>query len=207
MQQIEQTKQNKVPRIKELNPITYKLIGICFEIHNRLGSSYKEVYYQRAFEKELQGQGLDFQREKEVEIMFKDTFIGKHYIDFIIMYMIILEFKTVPFLKDSDTHQLLSYLKSMRKRLGLPINFRSPRLQVKHVILPKSFLVTFPKKVNLIDLLYLLNQFPTQLHLAISAYACELSLIVRSSVSKSTEIRPNFASYPSLHSKLSRSAQ
>lgn len=130
----------KVPSTIELDPLSYQIIGICFEIHNELGNSYKEVYYQRAFEKELRRLGIKYEKEKEFELEFKGDKIGKHFVDFLIKDTIVVEFKTVPFIKAREVNQVLSYLKSMQKRLGLIINFRPNKVQIKRVVLPNKFI-------------------------------------------------------------------
>lgn len=33
--------------------LSYKIMGILFKVHNKLGSSYQEKYYQRAINKEF----------------------------------------------------------------------------------------------------------------------------------------------------------
>lgn len=132
----------EVPSTIKLDPLTYQIIGICFEIHNKLGSSYKEVYYQRAFEKELGRLGIKYEKEKEFSLEYKGEVIGKHYVDFLIEDILVVEFKTVPFVKEKEVNQVLSYLKSMQKRLGLIINFRSNKVQIKRVVLPDKYVVS-----------------------------------------------------------------
>ncbi len=127
-------------KTKNLNSITYKVIGICYEIHNKLGSSYKEIYYQRAFENELKGFGIKYEREKEFYLRYKDKIIGKQYCDFVIEDSLVIEFKAVPFMKKSYQNQLLSYLNSLQIKLGLLINFRSNSVQVKRVLLPDKYI-------------------------------------------------------------------
>ena len=47
---------------------------------------------------------------------------------------IALEIKTVPFLKNNDYQQLLSYLKTMNYKLGIIVNFRTDKLTYKRII-------------------------------------------------------------------------
>jgi len=74
-------------------------------------------------------------------LKFKNEVIGKHYADFLVENEIVVEFKTVPYIKDSDKNQLLSYLKSMQKRLGLIVNFRSDKVGIKRIVLPDKYLL------------------------------------------------------------------
>jgi GxxExxY protein len=136
---MDQMASKRLPKTSELDSLSYQIIGICFSIHNRLGNSYKEVYYQRAFEKELKHLKIRYEREKSFDLTYRDETIGKHFVDFLIDDKIVVEFKAVPYLTDKASNQILSYLKSMQKRLGLLINFRTNKVQVKRIVLPDRF--------------------------------------------------------------------
>jgi GxxExxY protein len=123
-----------------LNKLTYQVISFCFEIHNRLGSTYKEKYYQRALERELRINNISYDREKSFYLKYKGKIIGKHYVDFIIDNRLILELKTVPILTQKDSQQLLMYLNSLQIKFGLLVNFRTGKVQLKRVVLPDKYL-------------------------------------------------------------------
>ena len=40
--------------------LSFKLMGILFKVHNKLGSTYQEKYYQRAIAQELNSQKIPF---------------------------------------------------------------------------------------------------------------------------------------------------
>ena len=52
--------------------ITEKILGASFEVHTFLGNGFQEVIYQRALAWELKQRGLDFAREIEQGIFYKD---------------------------------------------------------------------------------------------------------------------------------------
>ncbi|CAN5147434.1 hypothetical protein BH23BAC2_BH23BAC2_18510 [soil metagenome] len=52
--------------------ITEKIIGASFEVHKFLGNGFQEVIYQRALAYEMRKAGLEFAREIEQEIFYKD---------------------------------------------------------------------------------------------------------------------------------------
>lgn len=117
--------------------LSYQLMGALFKVHNKLGSSYQEKYYQRAIATELENQKLPFVREKEIILSYGNTGIGKYRLDFVIDDKLALEIKTVPFLKDEFIRQLLAYLVSANLKLGVIANFRTQRLTYRRVINPK----------------------------------------------------------------------
>ena len=56
--------------------ITKKIIGCAMTVHGALGNGFQEVIYQRAMIVEMQFQELSFEREKEMQIFYRDTQIG-----------------------------------------------------------------------------------------------------------------------------------
>ena len=110
--------------------LTYRIIGILFKVHNLLGGSLEERYYQRALEKEF--------KEQEIDVTYEGQKIGKHRLDFIVEGKVIIELKTLPFIGSKETNQLLAYLKSTGVKVGLLVNFRSPKVAYKRVINPLS---------------------------------------------------------------------
>ena len=115
-------------------------MGALFKVQNKLGSSYQEKYYQRAIATELKEQNIPFIREKEIILGYGNEGIGKYRLDFVIDNKIALEVKTVPFLKDDFTRQLLAYLASANLKLGIIANFRTRRLTYRRIVNPKVIL-------------------------------------------------------------------
>jgi GxxExxY protein len=66
--------------------ITEKIIGASFEVHKFLGNGFQEVIYQRALTFEMHKAGLEFAREIEQDIYYKDIEepIGTRRADFIV---------------------------------------------------------------------------------------------------------------------------
>lgn len=56
--------------------LTARIIGCSMEVHNRLGNGFQEVIYQRALAYELEIQGLEYAREFEMPIFYKEQFMG-----------------------------------------------------------------------------------------------------------------------------------
>ncbi len=115
--------------------LSYRIIGLLHnKVHNELGWAYKEKYYQRAIENELKNQKINFKRELPVDIYYDQSPIGKYYVDFLIDEKIVLETKTVPDINKSHVKQVLAYLNSLKKKLGIIANFRARSLTFKRVI-------------------------------------------------------------------------
>ena len=54
---------------------SYKIIGICMEVHNQLGMGFKEAVYKDALEFEFKAHGIHYLREKKFKIEYKGTIL------------------------------------------------------------------------------------------------------------------------------------
>jgi GxxExxY protein len=111
--------------------LTYKINGLLIEIHKELGPYAREKQVADALEKKLEERGFGYIRE----VRIGDS---GNIADFIIEEKIILELKTVPFLITETYDQLKRYLVQTNLQVGLLVNFRSQRLQIKRVLNPNN---------------------------------------------------------------------
>ena len=117
--------------------ITEKIIGASFEVHKFLGNGFQEVIYQRALAWELSQVGLDYAREIEQDIFYKNLPepIGTRRADFVVEGKVLVELKAVIELEDVHLAQILNYLKAYKLEVGLLINFGSKSLTFKRLVL------------------------------------------------------------------------
>lgn len=116
---------------------TEKIIGASFEVHKFLGNGFQEVIYQRALAYEMRKAGLDFAREIEQDIFYKDLHepIGTRRADFVVESKVLVELKAIIQLEDVHMAQALNYLKAYKLQVGLLINFGSKSLTFKRLVL------------------------------------------------------------------------
>ncbi len=119
---------------EELNQLSNKIIGIAIEVHKSLGSGFIEKVYESAFEKELINNNLKYKRQFPVKVNYKNEDVGEQRIDFMIDDQIIVELKTVSELLDIHKMQMLSYLKTCQKKIGLILNFAKKTLGIKRMV-------------------------------------------------------------------------
>lgn len=114
---------------------SYKIIGICMNIHSTMGNGFLEAVYGEVLEKEFMKNNIPYQREVKLDLFFNGEKLDKKYkADFVCFDNIILEIKSVTFLHENFTKQTLNYLKATHKKLGLLINFGEKSLQYKRII-------------------------------------------------------------------------
>ena len=121
----------------DLNAISEKIIGCAIEVHKNLGPGLLESVYEKAMCFEIGSNGMKFQNQVTIPIIYKGAILGEHRIDMIVENEIITEFKAVDRLDPVFKAQLLSYLRLTNKKLGLLINFNVPYLRdgIQRVIL------------------------------------------------------------------------
>ncbi|HLC43526.1 MAG TPA: GxxExxY protein [Patescibacteria group bacterium] len=113
--------------------LSFKLIGLAYEVYNCLGYGLKEKVYTDAFEKLLRKEGIEYRREYYYSLKVRDEIVGKRYFDFLIEGKLILEFK-IGGDKYFDAYcQLLDYLKSTDLKLGIIVRFTKDGVKVKRI--------------------------------------------------------------------------
>lgn len=118
--------------------LTAKIIGAAMEVHKYLGNGFQELVYQRALSIELNMQGLEHEREKEMDLSYKGYPIGQRRVDFFVENKIMVEIKAVKELEDVHLAQAINYLEAYGMEIGLLINFGNTSLQFKRVMKPKG---------------------------------------------------------------------
>jgi len=112
------------------NEISRKIIGAAIEVHRALGPGLLESAYHQCLMHEMRLQGLSYESEAPIVINYKGFCIGEAYrIDLLVENKVIVELKAVDNLLDIHKAQLLTYLRSMDRRLGLLINFNETILK------------------------------------------------------------------------------
>jgi len=119
---------------EELNKLSNKIIGLAIEVHKELGPGFVEKIYEEAFAYELKKANLKFKRQFKIQVKYKKVDLGKQRVDFLVEGDIILELKSVSEINNIHKAQLLSYLKSANKSLGLVLNFAKQKLEIKRIV-------------------------------------------------------------------------
>jgi len=119
------------------NTLTYQIIGCAMEVHNRIGTGYKEEIYEKALFNECERKGLPVQRQVAVEVTDLDEQVGIFYLDLLVSEQVVVEVKAFSHqLTGDELAQVINYLKASGHGVGLLINFGRRRLEYRRIFPP-----------------------------------------------------------------------
>lgn len=118
-----------------LDEITYKINGAVFEVNRVLGGGFLEKIYENALLKELRSHGLEANSQVPLEVTYKGETMGEYAVDILVEKCVILELKAVDQLQKVHEAQLINYLKATGLNVGLLINFKHPKADIKRFVL------------------------------------------------------------------------
>lgn len=109
---------------KQINDLTYKIIGYAIEVHKELGPGLLESIYEKCLAHLLQLNGHNVSRQQVVPINFQGLYLDCDLrYDLLVDELIVVELKTVDEFHPVHEAKLLTYLKLLKKPKGILINF------------------------------------------------------------------------------------
>jgi GxxExxY protein len=104
--------------------LTEVIIGCAMRVHRTLGPGLLESAYKACLYYELLKAGLSVEQEKALPLIYHDVKLDCGYrVDFLVEGSVLVEAKSVQSLNDIHLAQTLTYLKLLKVRTGLLINF------------------------------------------------------------------------------------
>ncbi|NBW38537.1 MAG: GxxExxY protein [Cytophagia bacterium] len=91
------------------------------QVHRTLGNGFQEVIYQRALAIEMLFEGLEFEREKEMQIFYRNEEIGTRQVDFFVEGKVMVELKAIEKLEDVHKAQAINYCEAYNIADGLEV--------------------------------------------------------------------------------------
>jgi GxxExxY protein len=106
------------------NVLTDQIIGCAIEVHRHLGPGLLESVYEECLCYELSQLGLRFERQVHLPVTYKGIRLEcGHKLDLVVEDSVVVELKAIDELAPIHQAQLLTYLKTSNKKVGLLINF------------------------------------------------------------------------------------
>ncbi len=110
--------------------LTEKIIGIFYEVYNKLGYGFLEKVYENAVMIELRQADISAKAQMPISVMYGNETIGEYTADILVENKVIVEIKAVKALMAEHEAQLLNYLKATEIEVGLLINF-GPKSEIR----------------------------------------------------------------------------
>lgn len=123
--------------MRNLDELSYRVIGCAMEVHNVLGAGLLESVYEQALIHELTTNGIQVKKQVDIDVYYKGKIITNGLrLDLLVEDSLIVELKSVEELKPIHHKQLQTYLRVMDKRVGLLINFNTVNLRdgIKRIV-------------------------------------------------------------------------
>jgi GxxExxY protein len=115
---------------ERLNSLSNRIIGAALQVHSELGPGMLESAYEACLAFELLESGLYIERQKPLPLVYRGRQLDCGYrIDLLVQNAIIVEVKSIERLEKVHGAQLLSYLRLLKLKLGLLINFNVTSLR------------------------------------------------------------------------------
>ena len=119
----------------DLNELTYLINGAIFEVSRILGPGFLEKVYENALLMELKARGIKAAAQYPIKVRYKDQIVGEYIADLLVEDKVIIELKTVDKIEKIHEAQLLNYLKATGIKVGLLVNFKSTKADIKRMVL------------------------------------------------------------------------
>lgn len=77
------------------DPLTAKIIGCAFEVHNELGAGFLEKVYESSLRIRLFEAGFDVRQQYPIPVKFHGQIVGEYFADLLINESLLIEIKAV----------------------------------------------------------------------------------------------------------------
>jgi len=118
--------------------LTREIIGAAMEVHSTLGPGFLENVYEEALAVEFELRNIRFERQKNVDVFYKNVKIKNYVCDVMVENKVLIELKALNELTTNEHAQTLNYLKATGLKVGLLFNFGQKSLEYKRFIKEKS---------------------------------------------------------------------
>ncbi|MGF1677816.1 MAG: GxxExxY protein [Candidatus Methylacidiphilales bacterium] len=126
---------------------SYAVIGAAMEVHRELRHGFLEAVYQDALALEFSAHQIPFEREKVLQVRYKQDILPSSYkADFICFGSLLVECKALSHMGSIEEAQVINYLRVTGIEKALLINFGLPSLQTKRIVFTNK-----PQAESLID--------------------------------------------------------
>ncbi len=110
------------------------IIGSAFAVLNEIGHGYHEKPYENGLAVEFEFKEIPFLQQPRYPILYRGVQVSEFVPDLIAFGKIIVDTKVIERITDYEIGQMLNYLKVTGLPVGLILNFKNPKLEVRRVV-------------------------------------------------------------------------
>jgi GxxExxY protein len=121
---------------KDVLALCNQIRQVAFDLHVYLRHGHLEKVYENGLANRLRKAGLKIEQQYPLKVTDKDGMVlGEYYADLFVDGRLIVELKACKSLASEHTAQVLGYLRASNQRHAMLINFGSPKIEIKKLIL------------------------------------------------------------------------
>jgi GxxExxY protein len=117
-------------RDAKFKQLTERIIGVFYEVYNRLGYGFLEKVYENSMLIEFQKENIPVVAQAPIKVFYGDQVVGEYFADLLVDGKVIVEIKAAAKLVPENEAQLLNYLKATDVEVGLLLNF-GPKPEIR----------------------------------------------------------------------------
>ena len=99
---------------------TYKILGVCIDVHKKMGAGFEQDVYAEVLQREFAKHEIPFEKKKKLSLYYEGDPLQKYFIaDFVCYDKIILDIKCLNHIPKEAQQQVVNYLKATEMQLAL----------------------------------------------------------------------------------------
>ena len=113
----------------------YQIVGSAIEALNEIGHGLHEKPYENALVVEFGIRKILFQQQANFDVLYERHKVGLFVPDLIASGRVVVDAKVIDRITDVERGQMLNYLRITKLRVGMILNFKSPKLEWERIVL------------------------------------------------------------------------
>ncbi|GMT47447.1 MAG: hypothetical protein IEMM0007_1013 [bacterium] len=114
--------------------LSYAIVGLAMQVHNKLGYGFLEKVYENALMVQFRRKEIKAKQQAPITVYFNREVVGDYYADILVEDKIIIELKTAEKISGAHRAQVLNYLKATGLQLAILLNFGKEKLEYERFI-------------------------------------------------------------------------
>jgi GxxExxY protein len=114
---------------------TDEIISCAFAVLNEVGHGYHEKPYENGLVVEFRYRSIPFEQQPSYPILYRGVKISDFIPDLVVFGKVIVDAKVIDHITDQEIGQMINYLRVTGLPVGLLLNFKHAKLEIRRVVL------------------------------------------------------------------------